>query len=105
MKKRILSFAFLLVMSLSLTACEVHWGGNSYDVHWWVIAIPTILFSLLICVPVHRLLISKKYICSVCGKKFRPKWYAFSLWISYLDKHVAKCPHCGAKELCDHVDE
>ena len=105
MKKRFSAISFMMLISLSLTACEVHWGGNSYDVHWLVIAIPVILISLIICVPVHRSLISKKYICSVCGKKFSPKWYSFSLWINYFDKNVAKCPYCGAKELCERVDK
>lgn len=43
MKK--VSIAWLmLVLSFSLTSCKVNWFDQQYDVQWWVIAIPVIIF-------------------------------------------------------------
>lgn len=103
MKKRILSIVFLLVMSLSLTACEVHWGSSSYDVHWWVIAIPVVLVFMI----VHCAIIHIKYECPNCRKTFRLKWYTAWLYagVGITHKKVMKCPHCGKEDLCERVNK
>lgn len=103
MRKYIMLFGVETGMLLLLTSCEVHFGNIHYDLHWWVIAIPVILF----CVLRHCFAVSHTYACTECGTKFRPRWYEISTWINgYGGKAVvAKCPHCHRKQRCTKVDD
>ena len=38
----------LLFMIPLLTSCEVHFGAKSYDVPWWAVTIPTVLFCAIV---------------------------------------------------------
>lgn len=99
MKKKL--FIFLLCMSaLLLSSCEVHWFHKSYDVAWWVVAIPTFLIVLITLVLAGTIIASHKYVCPKCGGTFYPnRWQAaFSIHIN--NDRVFKCPHCGRKGFC-----
>lgn len=107
MKKMLYSFSCLGILFF-LTSCDVHFGTTHYDVPWWYIAIPTAIFSTLICLiafPVAgKHLAKKKYVCQKCGKTFHPKWYVAMFSIHINDDRLFKCPYCGQKGFC-HLSE
>lgn len=99
MKKLCLS-VLLTTLLCNLTACEVHWFNQSYDVPWYVIAVPVALFSVIMFYIGGKIISKKTYICPVCYHKFHP-----SFWVSMVSLHVNsdryfKCPRCGKKSFC-----
>jgi len=105
MKKYILSMALLIVSLFSFTSCKVNWGDKQYDVHWWVIAIPVVIFSVVVLVMAGKYIASKKFVCPKCNKSFYPKWWKAALSIHINDDRVFKCPYCGRKGFCSLLKE
>ena len=47
--KRIAFVLLITVLALSLTACRVNWFDRHYDVPWWSIAVPIVVFDAIVC--------------------------------------------------------
>ena len=99
MKKVFLSSLFIISTFL-LSSCQVNWFGSHFDVPWWAIAIPVLVFSAIVLFVAGKHLASKKYVCPKCNKSFYPKWWQAALSIHMNDDRVFKCPHCGRKGFC-----
>ena len=100
MKKLALLFCLIYASTSSLVACKVNWFDRQFDVKWWVIAIPVVIFSVIVWIVAGKHIAENKYVCPKCSKTFYPKWWkaAFSFHIN--DERVFKCPHCGIKGFC-----
>ncbi len=98
-KKRML-FCVLCLMSGVLVSCEVHWGGKSADVPWWMIAIPVAVFLIIVLYLVGKSLSSKLHICPRCQKSFYPKWWQVAFTVYKNGEGVLRCPHCKIKGFC-----
>ena len=105
MKRKLILFAILLLLILSLTACEVHYFDKRADVSWWVIAIPTVIVCVIVFAIAHVIIVRKQYRCPVCRTVFRPKWHEISAWLHDGDRRVMKCPHCGRRGFCPPADD
>lgn len=104
MKK--ISFVFsVLFLPLCLTSCEVHWFDESYDVHWWVIAIPTLLILAAAWFFDGKAISKKEYRCPKCQRNFYPTWWKAAFSVHLNDDRVFKCPHCGRKGFCKPADD
>ena len=104
MKKKL----FLLTipyLSFLLTSCEAHYSGKSFEVTWYGITIPTVIFILTVLIISHLYIISKTYKCPECKNEFKPKWYEISSWLPVDDKRVMRCPKCGRKGFCRRIDD
>ena len=99
-KKRIVAMLLLGWSILSLSSCQVNWFDKHYDLHWWVIAIPTVIFSMMIWIAAGSYIASKKYVCSKCNQTFYPKWWKAAVSVHMGDSRVFKCPQCGEKGFC-----
>jgi len=91
---------FLLASMLTLTSCQVNWFGESYDVPWYVVAIPTAIFCAIAFFIAGKSISNKLYVCPKCGQKFHP-----SFWVAMFSLHIGsdrcfKCPECGRKGFC-----
>ncbi len=101
MKKKIFLIAVLIcIMILSLTSCQVNWFDRHYDVPWWMIAIPIVIFSLIVWIVAGKCIASKKYICPKCNKTFYPEWWSAAVSIHINNNRVFKCPNCKTKSFC-----
>lgn len=100
MKRRILSILTVCFTMLSLTSCKVNWFDKQYDVPWWVIAVPVLVFSAIALFAGGKYIASKKYVCPQCQTSFHPKWWQAMFSIHMNDDRVFKCPHCGRKGFC-----
>lgn len=98
--KKVAIVWLMLVLSFSLTSCKVNWFDQQYDVSWWVIAVPVVIFSVIVWVAAGKHIASKKYVCPKCNKTFYPKWWKAAFSIHMNDDRVFKCPHCGRKGFC-----
>ena len=94
----------VLLCSVLLTSCQVNWFGQTFQVKWWVILIPVLIYTAVIFVIAGKLIASHEYICPECNKKFRPKWWKCVLTFHLNDDLVLKCPHCGRKGFCRRCD-
>ena len=99
MKKIILAVTAVALL-LNLTACEVHWYHKTYDVPWYVIAIPVVAFSMIMFAIAGTVISGKRYTCPICGHRFHP-----SFWVAVVSIHVGsdryfKCPRCGKRSFC-----
>lgn len=83
-----------IIADAAVITCAVLWGVKGL---WlpFAIAMPCVVAMIAVIVAVaYRNL---AYVCSGCGKKFRPKFREF-----FFSKHTVKtrkltCPHCGVK--------
>ena len=101
MTKKLFWLGSLLGGMLLFTSCKVNWFGASYDVPWWVIAIPV----AVILIASHVYLVTRSYRCSSCGEVFRPKWYDCTAWFHMGNKRMGKCPKCGQVGFCRKVKD
>ena len=46
--KKIAFVILTIVLVFSLTSCKVNWFDQQYDVPWWAIAIPVLVFSAIV---------------------------------------------------------
>lgn len=104
MKMTVALFILMCVFTVSLTSCQVNWFDKHYEISWWGIAIPVILFSSVVFVWVGKHIASKKYVCPKCNKTFYPKWWKAAISVHINDDRVFKCPHCGRKGFC-HISK
>lgn len=100
MKKRIVALLPICLFTLSLTSCRVNWFDRHYDVPWWAIAVPVVIFSLVVWIGAGKYIASKKFICPKCNKTFYPKWWKAAVSLHVNDDRVFKCPNCGRKGFC-----
>ena len=100
--QRILTTAFVTATTIGLSSCKVNMIDRQYEVPWWVIAIPVVIFVIIALVVAGKCIASKKYVCPECNGTFKPKWWNASLSLHSNDERVFKCPHCGKKNFC-HV--
>ena len=103
--KKIVFALITMVSAVTLTSCEFNWFGSQYDVAWWVIAAPTILFSAIIFFAAGKYIASQKYVCPKCNKTFYPKWWKAAVSIHINDDRVFKCPHCQRRGFCSPSKE
>ena len=68
--KKIAFVILTIVLVFSLTSCKVNWFDQQYDVPWWAIAIPVIVFSTIVWFAAGKYIASKKYVCPKCNKSF-----------------------------------
>ena len=52
---------------LTLTSCRVNWFGESYDVPWYVVAIPTLIICGIAFFIAGMSIAKKLYVCPKCG--------------------------------------
>lgn len=95
--KKILLLSATLVCALILCSCKVNWFGATYDVPWYVIAIPIAIIAVV----GYFILMNTTFICPDCGEKFKPKWYQLSVCVHMGRKRLAKCPRCGRFGYCN----
>ena len=103
--KKALGILSLFPLMLVLTSCEVHWFGESWQVPWYVIAIPVAVIILFGFILALRSIIHHTYKCPKCGEEFQPKWYEFSAFLRDGDDRVMRCPKCGRKGFCKKKDQ
>ena len=103
--KKCLSALLMILSAYLLTACKVNVFGSSYDVPWYIIGVPCILFLLACVLTAHGSIVRRTYQCPGCGKRFKPKWYEISSWIHLNDERVMRCPKCGRKGFCKRQDD
>ena len=100
MKRSITIVLIIGVNLFFLTSCEVNWFNQQYDVPWWVIVVPVVVFSAIVWFAAGKHIASKKYFCPKCNKSFYPKWWHAAISIHMNDDRVFRCPHCGRKGFC-----
>ena len=100
MNKLVALFILICIMTVSLTSCQVNWFDKHYEVSWWIIAVPIVIFSVIVWFLVGKHIASTKYICPKCNKTFYPKWWSAAISIHLNADRVFKCPHCGRKGFC-----
>lgn len=105
MKRLLLSFSCSVCLLLSLTSCEVHWFSHSYEVPWYAVTIPTIIFITAVTLITGRILSKSDYRCAQCGKTFHPPWHSTVISIHVGNRRVFRCPHCGHKGFCSPAQE
>ena len=98
--KKVVIVWMMFVLSFSLTSCKVNWLDQQYDVPWWVIAVPVVIFSAIVFFVAGKHIASKLYVCPKCNKTFHPKWWKVAFSIHMNDDRVFKCPNCGRKGFC-----
>lgn len=100
-------FAALCVSALTalcLTSCEVHFFSKSYDVEWYVVAIPAAAVTVAATLIAGWAISRNTYICPHCGKKFRPKITQTMLSLHVGTDRYFKCPECGRRSFCKKED-
>ena len=105
MKKISVLSVLICVMTISLTSCQVNWFDKHYEVSWWVIAIPVVLFSLLVFGWAGKHISSKKYVCPKCNETLYPQMWKSAISIQVNNDRLFKCPHCGRKGFCHILED
>lgn len=103
--KKIAIFFSMAFLSLFLTSCEVHWFDQSYEVAWWVVAIPTVLILAAAFFFAGKGISKTEYRCTHCQETFYPTWSKAAFSVHVGNDRVFKCPHCGKKDFCKRADE
>ena len=105
-KKVIFNLALLFLLTTALTSCTVSWGSEQYEVPWYILTPPLVIFCTILFVISTRLIMSMSYRCSNCEKSFHPKWHQSILSFHIGASRFFKCPHCGHRGLCHpHRDD
>ena len=86
----------LSTFMLFLISCKVHFTENTYDVHWSIIAILTVLILIIAGVSLAK----KKYVCPNCNKTFYTSWFKCLFSGHVNDERTLKCPHCKQVGAC-----
>ncbi len=90
----------LLALLPTLTACQLRFGDNRYEVPWWVILIAVGAILLLVLVPVLKNTERIWFTCPLCNRKFKPTAARILFAVHANDHRVLKCPHCGKRSMC-----
>ena len=93
-------FFILLLPLILFSSCNAHIGAQQYDVPWWMIFIPTVVFLAAIWYFYGKHLSEKEYVCPKCGKRFHPPWQKAAFAIHFNDDRVFTCPHCHHRGFC-----
>ena len=97
--KKTVYFSITAVCALLLSGCTVNWFDKTYDVPWYVVAVPIIL----LCIIAHVTVMSGTYVCPKCGEEFKPKWYQISAYMHMGRSRLVKCPKCGRRDFCKRI--
>jgi len=101
MKKKIAVTILIIVSAvLTLTSCKVNWFDRQYDVPWWMIAVPAVIFSVIVISAAGKHIASKKYTCGNCGRSFYPTMLEAMFSVHINDDRYFRCPHCKSKGFC-----
>ena len=100
MKHKVLPFTILGTLPIALTSCRVNWFDRQYDVPWWAVFIPVVVFALFVWIIAGKQIARKQYICPKCNKKFHPPWKTAALSIHVNSERVLRCPHCNRRGFC-----
>ena len=101
-KAQWINLALFLVLTPLLTSCTVNWGVEQYEVPWYILVPPLIIFSAILFIISSKLIMSHSFRCTKCGKTFHPKLHQTLLSIHIGSSRLFRCPHCGHKGMC-HV--
>lgn len=103
--KKMTAFFSMLFLTLCLTSCEVHWFDKSYEVAWWVVAIPPVLILAAAWFFAGKVIAQTEYKCPECQETFYPAWWKAAFSVHIGNNRAFKCPHCGKKNFCKPADE
>ena len=67
------------------------------DIMFWVGFILVIIAIIAVIAIVQS---RHTFVCSNCGKEFRPKWTQLISEIHVCDEHLIDCPFCNVKNFC-----
>ena len=95
MKKTTLC-SIMIASMLLLAGCRVRWFDQTFDMPWYVIAVPIVLIIII----AHIYILSGTYICPKCSTEIKPRWYHLFTYIHYDDERVARCPKCNRLGFC-----
>lgn len=102
MKKNLLfNSSLILTLMTQLTACTVNWGTEQYEVPWYILTPPLVIFCAILFTVSTRLIMSYPFRCAKCGQSFHPKWYQAVLSFHIGSSRLFRCPHCGHKGMCE----
>lgn len=61
-----------------------------------------IIFLVIVAVIIVIAIVQSRHIfvCSNCGKEFRPKWTQLISDVHVCDEHLIDCPFCNVKNMC-----
>jgi len=100
MKKVVIGCIAVYIVTTFLCSCQVNWFDQHYDVSWWVIAVPVVIFSAIMWFVAGKYIASKKYVCPKCNQTFFPRWWKAAISVHINSDRVFRCPHCGKKGFC-----
>jgi hypothetical protein len=60
-KKVIFNLALLFLLTTALTSCTVNWGSEQYEVPWYILTPPLVIFCTILFVISTRLIMSMSY--------------------------------------------
>ncbi len=98
--KKTVFFFLTIVFLFSLTSCQVNMFDKSYDVDWWIIAIPVILLTVTALMLAGKHIAKKKYVCVHCDGVFHPKWWKAAVSLHVNDDRFFQCPICKKRGFC-----
>lgn len=104
-KAKIINLALFLALTPLMTACTVNWGVEQYEVPWYILTPPLVIFSAILLTVCTRLIMSHRYRCTKCGGVFHPKWYQAILSFHIGSARLFRCPHCGHRGMCHVTNE
>lgn len=61
-----------------------------------------IIFLVIVAVIIVIAIVQSRhtFVCSNCGKEFRPKWTQLISDVHVCDEHLIDCPFCNVKNMC-----
>ena len=90
----------VFTLMFGLSSCTVNWFDEKIEVPWWMIAIPTAVFVILVLVITGKYFSKQIYVCPKCNKEFHPDWKKAALSLHVNSDRMFKCPHCGKTSMC-----
>ncbi|MBQ9543901.1 MAG: hypothetical protein IJV00_02095 [Clostridia bacterium] len=98
--KKLIFAAVLIALVLCAVSCDVHVGSEHYDVAWYWIAVPVVIFVAVSLIIAGKVLTKFTYVCPHCGEKFSPKFSQTLFSVHMGSDRYFKCPHCGKRGFC-----
>ena len=80
----------------------VNWFGARVELGMpvWAFALGSAAFLISVCYTAGTVLARKNYVCRVCGKAFRARWYRIILAPQHNGDRFLFCDSCGCKSWC-----